>query len=88
MSDLMKMHREMEPSPSAKGPVLVAGDPERIHMKETDEQGGIKVTILIIILLLRYFSTTNKSWNITTSSRKILALKKYLLILQNNVKYY
>lgn len=42
MSDLMKMHREMEPSPSAKGPVLVAGDPERIHMKETDEQGGIK----------------------------------------------
>ena len=48
MSDLMKMHREMEPSPSAKGPVLVAGDPERIHMKETDEQGGIKVRISIV----------------------------------------
>ena len=43
MSDLMKMHRDLEPSPSAKGPVLVAGDPERIHMKQTDEQGGIKV---------------------------------------------
>ena len=58
MSDLMKMHREMEPSPSAKGPVLVAGDPERIHMKETDEQGGIKVTIIIFIVCSRVFSVS------------------------------
>lgn len=42
MSDLNAIHRDLKPSPSAPGPVLVAGDPERINMEQTDKVDGIK----------------------------------------------
>ena len=42
LTDLNKIHRELKPSPNAPGSVLVAGDPERINMRATDEAGGIK----------------------------------------------
>jgi len=42
LTDLNKIHRELKPSPNAPGSVLIAGDPERINMRATDEAGGIK----------------------------------------------
>lgn len=41
MSDLMDTIRNMEPADPNK-PILIAGDPERIHMKAVDEAGGVK----------------------------------------------
>lgn len=40
MQDLMNMHRNLEPVEADK-PVLVAGDPERMHMKKCADDGGI-----------------------------------------------
>ncbi|XP_069682035.1 uncharacterized oxidoreductase YjmC-like [Periplaneta americana] len=40
MSDLMNTLRAMEPADPRK-PVLVPGDPERLHMLRVDKQGGI-----------------------------------------------
>ncbi|XP_067004736.2 uncharacterized oxidoreductase YjmC [Anabrus simplex] len=41
LSELMNYLRNMEPINPSK-PVLVPGDPERIHMKLVDEEGGIR----------------------------------------------
>lgn len=40
LEDLLQIQRNLEPSDPSK-PVLVAGDPERIHMKKCDDMGGI-----------------------------------------------
>ena len=61
LTDLNKIHRELKPSPNAPGSVLVAGDPERINMRATDEAGGIKEKFernlkISIIIILKYYS--------------------------------
>lgn len=40
MADLMNHCRNMEPEAPQK-PVLVAGDPERLHMRKVEQEGGI-----------------------------------------------
>ncbi|ROT81023.1 hypothetical protein C7M84_000228 [Penaeus vannamei] len=40
MTDLMNHCRNMEPEAPQK-PVLVAGDPERLHMRKVEQEGGI-----------------------------------------------
>ncbi|XP_063593797.1 (2R)-3-sulfolactate dehydrogenase (NADP(+))-like [Penaeus indicus] len=40
MTDLMNHCRNMEPETQQK-PVLVAGDPERLHMRKVEQEGGI-----------------------------------------------
>ncbi|CAG0898130.1 unnamed protein product [Darwinula stevensoni] len=41
LQDLMNFIRKMEPTEPHK-PVLIAGDPEKIRMKENDDRGGIQ----------------------------------------------
>ncbi|KAK6165799.1 hypothetical protein SNE40_022644 [Patella caerulea] len=41
MSDLMDHCRNLQPAEGSAGPVQVAGDPERQHVKKCDELGGI-----------------------------------------------
>ncbi|XP_050418339.1 uncharacterized oxidoreductase YjmC [Patella vulgata] len=41
MSDLMDHCRNLQPAEGSAGPVKVAGDPEREHVKKCDELGGI-----------------------------------------------
>lgn len=41
MSDIMDTIRHMTPVDPNK-PILIAGDPERLHMKAVDEAGGVK----------------------------------------------
>ncbi|XP_013396084.1 uncharacterized protein LOC106163118 [Lingula anatina] len=41
MSDIMSICRQLQPATEDK-PVLVAGDPERLHMEKCDAQGGIE----------------------------------------------
>ena len=61
LTDLNKIHRELKPSPNAPGSVLVAGDPERINMRATDEAGGIKEKFyflnlkISIIVISKYY---------------------------------
>ena len=59
LSDLHKIHRDLEPSPNAQGPVLVPGDPERIHMAECDEKKGIPYQGMIFI-----FDTYLPRWRV------------------------
>ena len=40
LDELLTMQRDLEPTDPER-PVLVAGDPERAHMKKCDEIGGI-----------------------------------------------
>ena len=40
LEDFLQMQRNLDPSDPSK-PVLVAGDPERIHMKKCNDMGGI-----------------------------------------------
>ncbi|XP_058501351.1 uncharacterized oxidoreductase YjmC-like [Solea solea] len=47
MSDLMSIHRGMEPVDS-DSPVLAAGDPERTNMKKCEEMGGIPYHINVV----------------------------------------
>ena len=74
LTDLNKIHRELKPSPNAPGSVLVAGDPERINMRATDEAGGIKEKFynnlkISMIFILKYYSDVgnfillHKIWN-------------------------
>lgn len=43
MSDMNNILRNLTPVDPNK-PVMVAGDPEKNHMKKVDEEGGVKYT--------------------------------------------
>jgi hypothetical protein len=43
MSDMNNILRNLTPVDPEK-PVLVAGDPERNHMKKVDQEGGVRYT--------------------------------------------
>ena len=48
MDDLNKIHRDLPAAPDAPGPVLVPGDPERIHMEKCDKLDGIPYPIKVV----------------------------------------
>lgn len=43
MSDMNNILRNLSPV-DPKNPILVAGDPERNHMKKVDQEGGVRYT--------------------------------------------
>uniref|UniRef100_G3NH26 Malate dehydrogenase n=1 Tax=Gasterosteus aculeatus aculeatus TaxID=481459 RepID=G3NH26_GASAC len=73
MSDLLSIHRGMEPADSAS-PVLTAGDPERINMKKCEEMGGIPYHINVINYMVGGAKGT--AWNVHRGVLFIAHLKE------------
>ncbi|XP_063052850.1 uncharacterized oxidoreductase YjmC-like isoform X2 [Engraulis encrasicolus] len=61
MSDLLSLHRDLHPADPEK-PVLVAGDPERLHEEECRALGGIPYHLSVV----NYMNEVAKGIGVTT----------------------